>query len=125
MTITMSGKDGQDIHTVNTKEDFMNVVSEMYDKMKQQLSEERKTEKEFWYDFLLDTPFETKRDFDRWMGIMDDNEFLSPNPDFEKFRERTIEEALNYTEYSSIDEMINRIEELEGIINDIHEQSRI
>ena len=124
MTFTFANANGEQVNFgFDGRESFLKMVASMYDAIELKSKEGLKTEEEFWHDFLLDTPFETKQDFDRWMGIMDDNEFLSPNPDFEKFRERAIEEALDDTEYSSIDEMLDKIAELEGKLDDIHQIS--
>lgn len=124
MTFTFANANGEQVtFEFDGRESFLKMVASMYDAIELKSKEGLKTEEEFWHDFLLDTPFETKQDFDKWMGIMDDNGLLSSNPDFEKFRERVIEAELDCTEYNSIDEMLDKISELEGKLDDIHQIS--
>lgn len=124
MIFTFTNANGEQVNFgFDGKESFLKMVASMYDAIELKSKEGLKTEEEFWHDFLLDTPFETKQDFDRWLGIMDENELFSPNLNFEKFRERAIEEELSCTEYDSIDEMLDKIAELESKLDDIHQIS--
>lgn len=124
MTFTFTNANGEQVNFgFDGRESFLDMVASMYDAIELKSKEGLKTEEEFWNDFLLDTPFETKKDFDRWMGIMDDNGLLSPNLNFDVFKQDIIEEELGCTEYDSIDEMLDKIAELESKLDDIHQIS--
>lgn len=126
MTFTFANANGEQVNFgFDGRESFLKMVASMYDAIELKSREGLKTEEEFWHDFLLDTPFVTKAEFNRWMGIMDDNGLLSPNPNFDVFKQDIIKEELSCTEYNSIDEMLDKIEELEGKLDDIHQISEL
>lgn len=124
MTFTFANANGEQVNfSFDGRESFLKMVASMYDAIELKSKRGLQTEEEFWHDFLLDLPFETRRDFDKWMGIMDDNGLLSPNPNFDVFKQDIIEEELSCTGYDSIDEMLDKIAELESKLDDIHQIS--
>jgi hypothetical protein len=74
-------------------------------------------------EVLKYTPFENFSDLTEWLYAM--NELGIVGKYEEEITERAVEGLLEYTDYSSIDEMTSRIEELENAMSEIRDLADI
>lgn len=110
---------------VNSKEDLLAVVGKMYDAIAEKNNSGKKTEDEFWSELLDRTVFANKEEFWDWMSKMDEHGLQVRELKWDDFLEETVDDAVSMgSDYSSLGELIDRVEECERALSDVYELVR-
>ena len=119
MIFTMVNSKGEQVDfTFNGKGSFLQMIGTMYDAVK------KDTEDSFWHELSEKTGFETKEDFWKWIQVMGEYDMIDAHINMQERIDDFVSDVLSQTDYDTIYEMIDKIDELKDIIGDIHEQTR-
>lgn len=114
------GENKEQTFDVNNKDDFIWVVGNMWDAMEEQIKEETKPT-DAWDELLKNTPFDTKEEYIEWLDEMKNYDLMCEDFDWLDFREQTANEFVcEKTDFDSVEEMNDKIEELQEAMNDIY-----
>ena len=111
---------------VNNKDEFIWALGNMWDAMAEEVKpSEEECAKKFWDRLLEKTPFDTIQEFNAWMGEMRDYEIISKDFDWCTFRADTVNDYITeHCCYDCLDDLLDKIEELESAMYDIKEITR-
>lgn len=116
---------------VRNKEEFNEVLNLMYDTMEQNLKSEINEQaiiERVWSDILQDLGFEAKNDFWDWIKELKSFDLVRPDLNMtsvvSEIANNEISSQLACTDYSDLEEVMSRLEELESAISDIEEAVR-
>lgn len=110
---------------VNSKEDLLAVVGKMYDAIAEKNNAGKKTEDEFWSELLDKTVFANKEEFWDWMSKMEEHGLQVREFKWDDFLEEVVDDAVSMaSDYNSLGELIDRVEECERALSDVYELVR-